>query len=324
MPIVQKFGGSSLADAGRLRRAAELCERAFHAGKMPAVVVSAMGKDTDALLSLARELAGEPPQRELDALLATGEARSAALLAMVLHSRGIPALSLTGWQAGIRTDGCHGDAAITAVEPLRVERALARGQLPVVCGFQGISEDGELTTLGRGGSDTSAVALAGALGAEECRIYTDVDGIFTADPRLVPEARLLPVMDSADMLILARSGSRVLHHKCMELAVASGQSLRLLSSFTEGEGTLVCPLPEEERPLFSGVTGRQGTVTLVGRGAALPVLRRLSRALAEAGCTPLSAVLQEGALCFRLPPEQTDAALRRVHREIFEGAGSEP
>ena len=253
MLIVQKFGGSSLADLQRLRRAAGIAAEARRRENQVVLVVSAAGNSTDELLSLARRILPHPPRRELDALMATGEQRSAALMAMMLESLGCPARSFSGARAGIHTDGNFGEAAILRVEPERLLAALDAGKSPLWQAFRA-APDGDVTTLGRGGSDTTAVALAAALEAERCEIYTDVDGIYTADPRLIPSARLLREIDSRDMLRLAEAGSQVLHPGSVRLAMEKTVPLWLLSSFRAGEGTRVLLLPEERRPPLAGVT----------------------------------------------------------------------
>ena len=227
MLTVQKFGGSSLAGPEGLRRAAAIISRARREGQAVIAVVSAMGDTTDDLLALARELAPEPPKRELDALLGTGEQQSAALLAITLESLGEPARSLSGAQAGIFADGVHGDGRISLMFPRRLLETLDEGRAAVVCGFQGLDAEGDLITLGRGGSDTSAVAIAAALHADRCEIYTDVEGIYTADPRVLPEARRLSAIDYEDMLRLAEAGSQVLHDRSVRLAMAQGVEIIL-------------------------------------------------------------------------------------------------
>src|SRR5438046_1221502 len=227
--VVQKFGGSSLAEAARIRHVAGRIARERAKGSALVVVVSAMGDATDELLSLAAAITDEPDPRELDMLLATGEHQSATLLSMALHAQGVPAISLTGAQAGITTDASHGRARIANVEPRRVRAELDRGSVVIVAGFQGqrIGSDeggqpGETTTLGRGGSDTTAVALAASLGADRCQLHTDVAGVFTADPRLVPDARQLHAVSYEEMLEMAATGARVLQTRSVEYARPSG------------------------------------------------------------------------------------------------------
>ena len=315
MLIVQKFGGSSLADLNDLRRAASLSAETRRRGQEPVLVVSAAGDSTDELLTLSREITARASPRELDALLNTGEQRSAALMAIMLQSMGVAARSFTGWQAGIHTDGQHAHAAIREIDTARLRESLAQGEVPVVAGFQGISPDGDLTTLGRGGSDTSAVALAAALEAERCEIFTDVDGIYTADPRLVPEARLLPVIDCRDMLSLARAGSQVLHPESVRLALARRVELWLLSSFHAAPGTRLALLPEEQRPAFAGVTrdAEAGTVTIVGRSVNRELLAHLEVLLQEAGIRAGCAQCGEGCASLTVAPAQQLSALRVLH-----------
>ena len=237
MRMVQKFGGTSLADPRLLRRAAEIAAQAAREGQV-AVVVSAQGDTTDRLIAQAAEVSPDPNARELDMLLSAGEQMSAALLAMTLAAHGTAARSLVGWQAGIHTDGGFGGARITDIDPGRVLAAMEHGVIPVVAGFQGVSA-GEITTLGRGGSDTTAVALAIALGADVCRIYTDVDGVYDRDPRRDPAARRYARIGYGDMLALARSGAQVLHPRCVELAREYALPLEVRSTFTDAPGTLV-------------------------------------------------------------------------------------
>lgn len=240
MPLlVQKFGGSSLDGPDRIHAVADLVATAAREGQV-VVAVSAMGDTTDDLIALARSITERPPPREIDMLLATGEQVSASLLAMALHDRGFDAVSLTGWQAGIRTSTTFRAARIRDIQPDRIRRELAAGRVPIVTGFQGVGAEGEwddVTTLGRGGSDATAVALAASLGGA-CRIYTDVPGIFTADPRVVPGARPLRAVTYEEMLELAQYGARVMMPRSVELAQIWGVPLEVTSSFTDG-GTAI-------------------------------------------------------------------------------------
>ena len=318
MLIVLKFGGSSLADAERLRHAAALClER--RRGHELVVVVSAMGDTTDGLSERAHELLPDPPLRELDALVTTGEQQAAALLVMAMRELGLEAVSLTGWQAGILTDRNYGSSEIRFIAPDRIRAELSRGRIPVVTGFQGVCAAGDITSLGRGGSDTTAVALAAALDAELCEIYTDVDGVYTADPRLIPEARRLDAVDSRDMLALARAGAQVLHPRSVELAAANHVPLRLLSSFDEGPGSVVRRLSDEARPRFAGITGRpeEGRLTLAGAGADAAALAESTVLLAGAGLRVQAGSLEENAVTLTLPPERTLEAMKLLHREMI-------
>lgn len=237
--IVQKYGGSSVATVERLYQVARRIARTHAQGDQVVVVVSAQGNSTDQLIRRALEVSPRPSDREMDMLLATGEQASVALLAMALQRLGCPALSLCGWQAGIFTDSRHQSAAILQVEAQHLLRLLERGAVVIVAGFQGVDAEGDITTLGRGGSDTTAVALAAALEADRCQIYTDVAGVYTADPNVVPQAKKLPQVSYNDMLLLASLGAKVLHDRSVELAKKAGVPLEVLSSFEDEEGSLV-------------------------------------------------------------------------------------
>ena len=315
MLLIQKFGGSSLADRKRLRRAAEIVLAAREAGYRLVVVVSAAGDSTDALIDLAHAIDPAPPLREMDALLSTGEQQSAALMAIQLGSLGAPARSFAGWQAGIETDSAYGAAKIRRIAPQRLADALDAGLIAVTAGFQGRTPEGDLSTLGRGGSDTTAVALAAAMGADRCEIYTDVDGVYTADPRLIPEARKLSAIDSRDMLALAEGGSQVLHPESVRLAMENGVDLRVLSSFRPGEGTIVRRLAAGERPALAGVTRdvNRAAVTLAGRAAGIALLPVCTEALKAAGIPTLHGEIGENALTLAVPPERLEDALLILH-----------
>ena len=238
--IVAKFGGSSVADASSILRVAKRVVDAKNAGNAVVVVVSAMGDTTDELLDLAQQVSPNPPGRELDMLLTAGERISMAVLAMAISDLGVEARSYTGSQAGLITDSTHGKARIIDVSPSRIQEALSQGAIPIVAGFQGVSLDTkDITTLGRGGSDTTAVALAAALGADVCEIYTDVDGIFSADPRIAPKARQVPRITYDEMMELAAAGAKVLHLRCVEYAKRFDVPLHVRSSFSDKEGTFV-------------------------------------------------------------------------------------
>jgi aspartate kinase len=253
--IVQKYGGTSLGDVERIALVAERVCAAHRAGDKLVVVLSAMSGETDRLLGLAGALVERPGGRELDVLLATGEQVTIALLSMALHERGVEALSYTGGQVRIRTDNAYNKARIVDIDTARVEQALADGMVVVVAGFQGVDAQGDITTLGRGGTDTTAVAMAAALGADECQIYTDVDGVYTTDPRIVPEARRLERLTYEEMLEMASLGAKVLQIRSVEFASKYQVNLRVLSAFADGPGTLITA--EEnmmEQALISGVT----------------------------------------------------------------------
>ncbi len=273
--LVQKFGGSSVADAEKLLHIAHIIKAARDAGHDVVAVVSAQGKTTDDLLRKARELAEKPAPRETDALLAAGEQISAALTAMALGALGVEAVSLNAWQLPILTDDAHGDARILSIPRARIEAETARRRVAVVTGFQGVNAADDLTTLGRGGSDYSAVALAAELDAAKCVIYTDVDGVYTADPRLCPTARRLARVSCEDMYALSRAGAQVLHDKCVRLARERGVALEVRACTAESAGT--CVAAEEIGPGITGVACRADAagpfapVTLVGRS--LPSLR---------------------------------------------------
>ncbi|HEX9015694.1 MAG TPA: aspartate kinase, partial [Chloroflexota bacterium] len=237
--IVQKYGGSSVATAERILNVARRIVATKEAGNGVVVVVSAMGKTTDNLIKLAREVAQEPDERELDLLLSTGEMVSCTLMAMALREMGHDAISLTAGQAGIRTDSLYGRARIESVDASRMTRELEAGKLVIVTGFQGVTDQFDVTTLGRGGSDTTAVALAVALKADRCDIYTDVDGVYTADPRIVPEASKLPEISYEEMLEMAQLGSKVMHPRSVELGEAYGMPIMVRSSFNDEPGTLI-------------------------------------------------------------------------------------
>ena len=237
--IVQKYGGSSVADVERIRRVAERVAASRAGGQQVVVVVSAMGDTTDELLALARKVTDDPHRRELDMLLTAGERISMALLGMALHARGVDAVSFTGSQSGIITDGAHTNARIVEVRPVRILEALERGKVVIVAGYQGVSREKEVTTLGRGGSDTTAVALAAALEAEVCEICSDVDGVFSADPRIVANARRLSELSHEEMQELALAGAKVLNAQAVEFARDRGITLHARSTFQTGPGTLV-------------------------------------------------------------------------------------
>lgn len=239
MLTVMKFGGSSLGDTARILGAAARVAGAARRGEQVVVVVSAQADSTDEMISRAGAIDPRAGGREMDAYLASGEQMSAALMAMALESIGVPAVSLTGWQAGLRTDGCHGNARVLGLEGGRLRRELERGKTVVVTGFQGLNAEGDVTTLGRGGSDTTAVALAAFLEADRCLIYTDVDGVYDKDPRRYPDAVKYDRISYSRMLELARQGAQVLHDRCVELGKQYKVPIRVLSSFRPGEGTLV-------------------------------------------------------------------------------------
>ena len=288
--VVQKYGGSSVAGADRIKRVARRVARERAAGHDLVVVVSAMGDTTDELLGLAAAITDEPDPRELDVLLATGEHQSATLVSMALHAMGVPAISLTGPQAGITTDGTYGRARIAGVEPRRITAEIESGKVVIVAGFQGQSAEQahemELTTLGRGGSDTTAVALAAALRADRCQIFTDVRGIFTADPRLVPTARQLPIIGYEEMLELAHQGAQVMQVRAVELGWINSVVIEVLSSFEDAPGTLIKEDPlVEQRNKVRGLAHDRNVakVTVVAVPDRPGIARAIFEPLASAG-----------------------------------------
>jgi aspartate kinase len=270
--VVQKYGGSSLTDADSIKRVARRIVETRKAGNDVCVVVSAMGDTTDELFDLAQQVSPLPPAREMDMLLTAGERMSMALVAMAIANLGHTARSFTGSQAGVITDSAHGKARIIDVTPGRIRGALDDGDIAIVAGFQGVSASSkDITTLGRGGSDTTAVALAAALKADICEIYTDVDGVFTADPRIVPTARRIVRLSNEEMLEMAASGAKVLHLRCVEYARRFNMPIHVRSSFSYREGTLIVNQPEGEEgdmeaPIIAGVAHdrSQAKITVVG------------------------------------------------------------
>ena len=284
--IVKKFGGTSVADADRIEAVADNVEEEIKNGNKVTVVLSAMGKSTDELIQLAKSINPDPDLREYDALVSTGEQISVALLAMALLKRGIKGKSYTAYQLGIRTNSSHSRARILDVEVSKITSEIEEGFVPVITGFQGMNDQGDITTLGRGGSDTTGVALAVALKADECQIYTDVDGVFTTDPRIYDKAKLLKNVSFEEMLELSSSGAKVLQLRAVEYASKFNLPLRVLSSFDKGQGTLV---QEEknimERPVVSGISSTDSEAKLTIRGVPdLPgVAAKILGPISEAG-----------------------------------------
>jgi len=333
--VVQKYGGSSVADADGIKRVAQRIVVTRKAGHSVVVVVSAMGDSTDELHDLARQVSPLPPARELDMLLTSGERISMALLAMAIANLGLSARSFTGSQAGVITDDVHGKARIIDVTPGRISGALADGAIPIVAGFQGVSANGkDITTLGRGGSDTTAVALAASLQADVCEIYTDVDGIFTADPRIVPTARRIPAIKYEEMLEMAASGAKILQLRCVEYARRYGVPIHVRSSFSNRSGTWVSDEPREtegpgmEQAIISGVAHdrSEAKVTVLGVPDVVGQAAKIFRAIATAGINIDMIVQNVSAattgltdISFTLPRadgEAALAALRAVQGEI--------
>ncbi|MDO4174395.1 MAG: aspartate kinase [Eubacteriales bacterium] len=264
--IVQKFGGTSVANTERLFNVADIVTKTAAAGNQVVVVVSAQGDTTDDFIEKAGEITNRPPVREMDVLLSAGEQISMALLAMAIDKLGFHATSLTGWQAGIHTDLTYGAARIRKVEPRRIRSLLERNRIVIVAGFQGINSHDSITTLGRGGSDTTAVAIAAALGADLCQIYTDVDGVYTADPRIIPDAKKLDEITYDEMLELATLGAQVLHNRSVEMAKKYNIDLEVISSLTRNPGTKVKEVTSVEKMMISGVACDKDTARVAVMG----------------------------------------------------------
>lgn len=341
--IVAKFGGSSVADATGILRVAKRIVDTKRAGNEIVVVVSAMGDTTDDLIDLAKQVSPNPPGRELDMLLTAGERISMAVLAMAINDLGFEARSYTGSQAGLITDSTHGKARIVDVTPGRIQEALRENAIPIVAGFQGVSKDTkDITTLGRGGSDLTAVALAAALYADVCEIYTDVDGIFSADPRVVPKARQVPRITYDEMMELAAAGAKVLHLRCVEYAKRFDLPIHVRSSFSDKEGTFViADLADQsklkklskigavmEQPIISGVAHELGDakITVVGVPDRPGMAAAIFQAIADAGIN-MDMIVQNvsaresGAtdLTFTCPRGDTtkaELALRRIEKQV--------
>lgn len=260
--IVQKFGGTSVANTERIFNVADIVTKTAAAGNQVVVVVSAQGDTTDDFIEKAGEITKTPPAREMDVLLSAGEQISMALLAMAIDKLGFHATSLTGWQAGIKTDLNYGASRIRTVEPHRIRSLLERGRIVIVAGFQGINSHDSITTLGRGGSDTTAVAIAAALGADLCQIYTDVDGVYTADPRVIPNAKKLDEITYDEMLELASLGAQVLHNRSVEMAKKYNIDLEVISSLTRNPGTKVKEVTSVEKMMISGVACDKDTARI--------------------------------------------------------------
>ncbi len=283
MLVVKKFGGSSVADKERIFNVAKRCIEEYEKGNQVVVVLSAMGKTTDGLIAKALEINPNPPKRELDMLLATGEQVSVALMAMAMSSLGVPAVSLNAAQVAMHTTSAYGTAKLKRIDTERIRHELEARKIVIVTGFQGVNKYEDLTTLGRGGSDTTAVALAAALHADACEIYTDVDGVYTADPHIVPNARKLPEVSYDEMLEFASLGAKVLHNRSVEMAKRYGVQLVVLSSLTRAEGTVVKEETKLERMLVSGVAADKNVarISVIGvkntPGIAFKIFNLLAR-----------------------------------------------
>jgi aspartate kinase len=326
MPIiVQKFGGSSVADSQKILAAARKAIRAQNEGNQVVVVVSAMGDNTDLLIELAKQITDQPPAREMDMLLSTGEQVSVALMAMAIHSLGHKAISLTGAQIGIRTDSTHTKARIQTISTDRIRRALGEGNIVIAAGFQGIDEALDITTLGRGGSDTTAVALAAVLSAGACEIYTDVDGVYTSDPRIVPEARQLRQISYDEMLELATAGAGVMHNRSIEFAKKFCVPVHVRSSFSDKPGTMIVAEPEVAGQAVCGAAmiKNEARVTVLGvpdrPGAAITVFRKVT-----GKNIPMDMIAQNVAaegradISFTVPRDELPHTLKAVEEAVKE------
>ncbi len=326
--IVQKFGGTSVANASRIKQVARKVASVFDSGTKLVVVVSALGDTTDRLIEMAHQISSSPSPRELDMLLATGEQVSAALLSMALQTLGYPAISLNALQAGIKTDNVHTKAKLLEIDTERINRELKEGKIVVITGFQGVTDADDITTLGRGGSDLTAIALAAALKADLCEIYTDVEGVFTADPRIVPQARLLKKISYEEMLEMAATGARVMQTRAVEYARNFKVRILVKSSFSESGGTLITGEEEigVERPIISGVTFDVSEAKLTIRevpdrpGVAAKIFGALAQAqinvdmiiqnISQAGTTDISFTVERTDL------RRAEAVLKEVCLEL--------
>jgi aspartate kinase len=327
--IVQKFGGTSVADVEKIQAAARKAIRAQRQGHRVVMVVSAMGKNTDALLGLAGEISEHPPAREMDMLLSTGEQVSVALVAMAIHALGAKAVSLTGGQLGMKTDNSFSKARIQSISTQRIESLLSDGNIVVAAGFQGIDHDLNITTLGRGGSDTTAVALAAVLGADACEIYTDVDGVYTTDPRLLPEARRVDVISYDEMLELASLGAGVMHSRSIEFAKKFGVPIHVRSSFSDTEGTMIVAEAESQTQPVSGaaMTPDEARVTVLGVPDVPGKSQQIFSAIAECKIAVDMVVQNVGKkgranVSFTVPSGELEATLNAVE-SVMEAVGAD-
>ena len=326
--IVQKFGGSSVANVDKILSAARKAIRAAQAGNQVVVVVSAMGKTTDLLISLAHEITDRPASREMDMLMSSGEQVTIALMAIALESLGYKAVSMTGGQIGIKTDSSHTKARIKSISTDRMKKALDEGKIVIAAGFQGVDADGDITTLGRGGSDTSAVALAAALGADECEIYTDVDGVYTTDPRLLAEARKVAQISYDEMLELASLGAGVMQSRSIEFAKKFGVAVHVRSSFSDVPGSLIIETPESDSPVAGvAMEKNEARVTLVGVPDKPGIAMRLFAKIAEAKIATdmiVQNIAQDGRtdISFTVPGTDLTATLDVIN-EATEVIGAE-
>lgn len=320
--IVQKFGGSSVRDYAHLLRMARIVKSRVDEGDDVVVVLSAQGNTTDGLLQKAKEISEQPSPRELDMLLSAGEQMSAALGAMTLRSIGVEAVSLCAWQIPIETDSTHGNAEIELIDTARIRKELAEGHVVVAAGFQGVDENGDVTTLGRGGSDTSAVALAAALKADELIIYTDVDGIFSSDPRICKNAVRREVISYDDMLLLAQKGAQVLHDRSVALAQAGGVPITVRSCREGGAGSIVCETDEDASvvSVTQKKSDRSRLAAITAVGGALPSIEKEKiavTALERAEITVFAVAAGERFMSFYVLRDDAEHALQLVHDALI-------
>ena len=325
--LVQKFGGTSLEDANRIEVVADIIAKTISEGNKVAVVLSAMGEETDRLIDLAKSIHAKPNLREYDALVSTGEQISVALMAMALSKRNLKAKSYTAYQLGIKTNKTHGRARIVDVKVDKLKKQLKKGVIPVITGFQGLNDEGDITTLGRGGSDTTGVAIAVALQADECQIYTDVDGVFTTDPRICTKARLLDQISFDEMLELSSTGTKVLQLRAVEYASKHDMPIRVLSSFSESKGTLVEEKEDMERPVISGLSSIDTEAKLTIRGVPdLPgVAAKILGPVSDAGID-VDVIVQnisaDNTTDFTFTVDQSDAvAAKKILKKTSESLG---
>ncbi len=316
--LVKKFGGTSIGDEDRIGNAAAKVAEAIAAGDQVVVVVSAMGGTTEALAARCREIGDPPDPAERDAVLAAGEQITAGLFSMALQKLGLASRSWTGWQLPIRTAGAHGAATIAEVDCKALEKEITGGAVPVVTGFQGLGPDGRITTLGRGGSDMTAVAIAAAIGAERCDIYTDVPGVYTADPNMVPGARKLASLSYGEMLEMASMGARVLQPRAVELAASEGVTVRVLSSFDRQPGTILSSAASgDNTPAVKGIACAEDHSSLALIGAGLgddPAIRQIMLdTLAGAGINASVGAESDVKIVAQVPPEDIKGAVRALH-----------
>ena len=328
--VVQKFGGTSMGSLERIvNKVARKVIGEKEKGNDVVVVVSAMAGETDRLISLVRSISEEPKERDMDFVVSTGEQVSAGLLSIALNHMGYPAVALSGWQAGIRTDKAFTKARILSIDSEKIKKFLREGKIVVVTGFQGVTEEGDITTLGRGGSDTSAVAIAAALGADRCDIYTDVDGVYTADPRVVPDAKRIPVLSYEEMLELASLGAKVLQIRSVEFAMKYKVPLRVRSTFSDDEGTLIKEEDETmERVVVRGIAHNKNEARItVERVPDKPgIAAKIFDALAEANI-PVDMIVQnvsvDGFTDISFTVDKNDAAkAERITKKVAEEIGA--